>query len=172
LRTNDDVTLPRALVAWEGTLSDGVDVVFIKPSVWEDDANVTDFNQWVAHNDRFVGLGASTISAAASATSLQFPTQGISVTGVSLVQNPVFGPLSTQWPGDRPIGVGKAGATCSTGNCGLPPYYGQVMVLSRENVEGYLTAHPTGMYFLLLQDLGDTRMTGSYTLKLKVERVP
>lgn len=161
LRASDNVTLPEVLVAWEGTLRDGVDVVFIKPSVWEDDGERADFNAWILSNNSFVGTDAATIAAAASAQSLQF------------VEEPVGHTSSSGWPGDRPIGM--RGCT----NC-ASSYRDRILILTRERVEASLASNPSGTFALTLTDMGGGRgsfptyapFAAEYVVALRIARVP
>jgi hypothetical protein len=166
------------LVLWEGSLTDGEDVLAIRPTLWEWDGNPTGFAHWSQVLNEAAPKG--TLSYGPIREDLEKPAIS-AITGGAIVRGyAAFGgdlalnvdPSHVDAGRDRPIGL-KTDAYGSSNT-----WHDLIVPLTREKLEAELTRRdsPTpGLISLSLEDSkkGSFRaLSGDYTLYLRVERVP
>jgi hypothetical protein len=165
------------LLVWEGILRDGIDVVVVKPTLWEIDGQVEHYNEWV---DPAAGGRAHPTLAAEQTAAVRARTEHGDLTPFRGV--PVFSCSSVECkPGnDRPIGV--TGTACNGVRSGVG-WCDVTVVFTREGIERALSSPspvqgiPAGLISISLIDRrsADERsggVDGEYTLFLRVERAP
>jgi hypothetical protein len=167
------------LVVWEGPLSDGGDVLILRPALWEQDGDRTAFDFW----NKFIGSSAPSatwgltgVQQSLTSTAIA-PVAGLALEGETyllwsasdLTDQSAAGNRKEFYvnPGrDRPIGL--------RGH----KWYDRIMVLDREKIEAELRGEPTdrppGLIPLRLKEEIGTGSTapenGDYVLYLRVER--
>ena len=183
------------LKVWEGTLRDGIDVVIVKPTLWEIDGQVEYYNQWATlrdpignfQNPRFGAVKVVDDSAAQAAIVKERAAQGditfFNGTAVFICDQSL-GALPDVCGGgaDRPIGI-DASKECVRWKLNDEQYWCDIAaVFTREGIERALSASQVGgalpgSVTIPLNDRPgvDTisgGLDGSYDLYLRVERLP
>jgi hypothetical protein len=165
--------IPRTfpLLLWEGTLSNGGDVVVIKPALWEADGDDCVYLQWAEITE--LVLGPYHLASARQAR-LQDMRERIAQVDLSMISfvvprfvcDTTYNAEShcTCRPGrDRPIGVREG------------EYWGPTIVFTREAIEKALTATaqsgglPPGVIALRFTEIGQG-FGGDYESFIRVER--
>ena len=189
------------LLVWEGTLRDGIDAVIVKPTLWETDGQIEDYNRWATLRDplgyfinpQFGGSRLVNDNAAQVAVIKARAEQGditfFRGTAVFVCYNSeTFGVIGSGAAScrngiDRPIGM--TGGACTAFSFGGRDdgWCDMTAVLTREGVERALSASfqvggaPSGsMTIPLIETSGvgviDGGFDGSYELYVRVERLP
>ncbi len=158
---------------WEGSLTDDTDFEIIFPSLWEWGGGEGSYNYWFANlmsNAPAMWSAARTSVSANAITSFTTADTNAQSSSFNLVEglrNAARGVIAVVITGgseDRPIGLQSGGRFPSAG-----------LLLTRRGIEGSLGAAGGTRISLTMpfvDDPGDLRLRGNYTLYLQIERVP
>jgi hypothetical protein len=151
------------LLAWEGTLTAGVDAVLIVPSLWERDTGDTIYRRYEALWKVYPFLGI--VKSAPVDVQIKSPIPRIAVTVGSILTPPTAVSLTDIGLGaaDRPLGLTAAPL--------IEPYDDRVILVTRESLTA-LTAvgNSIDLPIRYSEPSADPLLGGDYTLYLRVER--
>jgi hypothetical protein len=151
------------LLAWEGTLTAGVDAVLIVPSLWERDTGDTIYRRYEALWKVYPFLGI--VKSAPVDVQIKSPVPRIAVTVGSILTPPTAVSLTDIGLGaaDRPLGLTAAPL--------IEPYDDRVILVTRESLTA-LTAvgNSIDLPIRYSEPSADPLLGGDYTLYLRVER--
>ncbi len=153
------------VVVWEGSLTNDKELLVIRPTLWEEDADATTFDRWRQNSqnagfpdyqgpDRLTGTLSSPFTG-----NLWFTTAKNIISHYLLSEPLSFGK-------DRPLGVNE--------HDNIFYWNDQYYVLTRENLESTLNAQ-RGMLTVWFYDRDkgtDPPLQGHYRMLLAIERIP
>ena len=179
------------LVAWEGVLRDGIEMLIVKPTLWEIDGELDFYNQWATSRDpdgdvrtiHDAGHQAAAIKDRADRADLS-PFRGLFVEGCwDDIKNVIEGQRCAGR--DRPIGIHKSDCIGDDGGGSAirSRWCDVIVVVTREGIERALSgtyqvggAAPGSITIPLIEppgvDVNTGGYDGSYELYVRVERVP
>jgi hypothetical protein len=160
---------------WEGDLTQGQDIVFITPTIWEWDPGNSfwaDVINWHVRIDSQLGQRAKDVFAG------RWPTIGWYFDAVSLgIQT--IGNIPNVWcgtgsPGNRPIGINRD--PIQPNSCSAVLFNPKTLMMTYDTAEWIIRNDPYGKGppngILVFRYADDERLAGDYSLYLQVEKLP
>jgi hypothetical protein len=183
------------LAVWEGTLRDGIDVLIVKPTLWENDGQIETYDRWATLRDRVgnymqparIGRVNEQDHAAQAAVISERAGRGeiTSFRGTPVFFCSELVPISDNCHGgfDRPIGMDRVGGCIGYDFRTNAVWCDLAVVVTREGIERALSASfqvggisAGSITIPLIEPVGVDLLTGgyegSYELYLRVERLP